>query len=135
MTVNSKGSDLKPFHVFKSFTVCNTDVNSNHDNQNNDHFYTNELPIIDSLISRSSQLRTNSSPDNREKISLGGSSSLGELQWENEIINDDFNGNEQNGNELEWDNYEEDTMAFHNEAEQLIYEIEELTHSTINDLS
>jgi hypothetical protein len=111
-------------------------VNSNHDNQNNDHFYTNELPIIDSLISRSSQLRSkNNSPDNREKVSLGGSSSLGELQWENEIINDDFNGNEQNGNELEWDNYEEDTMAFHNEAEQLIYEIEELTQSTINDLS
>lgn len=121
--------------ISKRLGVYNTDMTAIDDNENNEQVFRRELPIIDSLLTRSTLLSSKtSSPDNRERISLGGSSSFGELQWENEIINDEFNGNEHNGNDLEWDTYEEDTMAFHNQTEQLIHQIEELTQSTLNDL-
>lgn len=119
----------------KSFKVTNNEVASIQNAEKYHEFVPHELPIFDALISRTIAFeRRESPPDNRERMSLGGSSSMGELQWENEIINDEFNGNEHNGNELEWDHYEEETMAFHNEAEQLIYEIEELTQTSINEL-
>ena len=41
-----------------------------------------ELPIIDSLISKTTLFTNNTdSPDLKDKISLGGASSMGELQW------------------------------------------------------
>ncbi|CAG2167575.1 unnamed protein product [Oppiella nova] len=95
-----------------------------------------ELPIIESLVSRSSLMRSKTnSPDLRDKTSLGGSSSQGELQWENEIIIDEFNSGEPNDpQELEWDHFDADNYALINETEQLIQEIEQLSRSSLSHL-
>ena len=108
----------------KSFDASKSD-----DRINNCEETSRELPIIDSLISRIAQ--TTIKPDSlelKERISLGGASSMGELQWENEMIcADEFNGGEHNGLELEWDDYEQCNIGVEDETEQLIFEIEELT--------
>ena len=112
----------------KSYDWVNTDMTSINVSEER----SRELPIIDSLISRTTLMENKRDPlDSKDRISLGGASSLGELQWENEIINDCM---EQNGNDLEWDHYDEDTIAIHNETDQLILEIEELTKSSSNQM-
>lgn len=120
----------------KRFKYYNNKTASIQESDTSDHITheneLNELPIIDPLISTSALLQCKrDSPDNKDRISLGGSSSVGELQWENEINGSEFNGN---GNELEWDNFEYENSAFQNEAEQLICEIEELTQSALREM-
>ena len=117
----------------KSFNAINADITSINSSEDRNR----ELPIIDSLISRTTLIANET--DSRDRISLGGASSMGELQWENDMmmgvglgVGDDTI--EHNGNELEWDNYEEDNIALHMETEQLILEIEEMTKTSSNQL-
>ena len=103
--------------------------------QNNDK----ELPITNLLYKNKDsenklhfkEKGNNNSHNSKDHSSI--CSSVAELQWENDIFNDEFI-NEQNGNELEWDHYEEETISFHNETEQIINEIEEMTKNTIHQM-
>lgn len=65
-----------------------------------------------------------------DRVSLGGSSSVDDLQWEHEmpVLCD-----EQNYHELEWDNYEQETLEFHNETSQLIQDIEDMAAKAATD--
>ena len=113
----------------KSFNAINADITCFYSSDDRN----SELPIIESLISNTSlHINRADSPDLKDRISLGGASSMGELQWENDMIGD---SNEQNGNDLEWDDYEEENIALHIETDQLIFEIEEMSKSSSNQLT